>query len=821
MVLFRIGNVRTKFRLIHKLLTGFGIVVVLVSGLFFLGNKTIRFTSDQLQKIIIQKVKPLAGINLLQSRAARIRQYEAELSGLDDYWAVTGTVDKLKEATKSFEKQLDAFLHFGGAPSSDKVKRLKRSWQLYRKELKRAMNYAADMNLDEVKRISRYASLPRYQIFSDLLAQLSAETEQKSDEELDDVLSHLRERRLFFLWTSVVGIGLIALFGYLFSRSLSSRILAMTKAAEELSGGRFDCRVRLRGNDEISDLAASFERMRLEIQKREQDLQVSEARYRSLFEDSPVALWEEDCSGIKSYLENLKKTGVHDFKKHFEENVREVDRCLGLIKLLDVNKASLELFEADDKAQLFTGLSRIHNEESLEAFKQQLIAMARGEKRFESDTAQQVFSGEKKIVHLQMSLAPGYEESWGKVIVSLLDLSQRKRAEEEKKQLEERLVQVQKMEALGNLAGGVAHDFNNLLQAMSGYAQLLLLKKNPGDADYKYLSEINRTTDRASDLVRRLLTFSRKMEIHFRRVSVNEIIVSAIRLLERTIPKMVAIEKRLDPNLKDIHADPTQIEQILLNLGSNAVDAMEGSGRLTIETENFNMDKNYKDKYLELRSGEYIRIQVSDTGKGIDEATRQRIFEPFFTTKEPGKGTGLGLATVYGIVKAHRGHITCYSESGAGTTFAVFLPVEQGDASQEKSEPSASLEIKGGTETILLVDDEDMVLSIAEELLSGYGYNILTAPSGEKALQVFADKSKAIDLVLMDLGMPGMGGERCLEELQKMDSHVKVIVASGYAAHKIARDPQAFGAADFLAKPYRLDVLANKVRTALDNRRGA
>lgn len=396
------------------------------------------------------------------------------------------------------------------------------------------------------------------------------------------------------------------------------------------------------------------------------------------------------------------------------------------------------------------------------------------------------------------------------------DISTAKQAMADLARLEAQLMQSQKMEALGNLTGGVAHDFNNLLQIISGYVQLLLVRKEKEDQDYPYLYEVSQAAARASELIRRMLTFSRKVEVQMTPLNLNTVIHEALRLLERTVPKMISLQTFLAEDLAIIPADLTQMEQVIMNLANNAVQAMEDSGVLTIETENFSLREKYVNTYLELDPGEYVLMKVTDTGRGMDEATRQRIFEPFFTTKEPGKGTGLGLSSVYGIVTGHSGKITCYSEPGLGTTFKIFLPAIPSAAGIKSLPEIAPTTLKGGSENILLVDDEETIISIATDILKQYGYTTCSALSGEAAIDSYREHTAEIDLILMDLGMPGMGGRKCLEELLKIDPRVKVIVASGYGSYDIIKNPTDYGAAAFLSKPYRLDILISTVRTVLD-----
>ena len=381
--------------------------------------------------------------------------------------------------------------------------------------------------------------------------------------------------------------------------------------------------------------------------------------------------------------------------------------------------------------------------------------------------------------------------------------------------LENQLRQAQKMEAIGTLAGGVSHDFNNLLQAINGYAQMLLYDRNEKDPGYKSIKAIQKAGERAADLVRQLLLFSRKVKIEQKNIQLNHEVEQAQRILERTIPKMIEIEVITEPRLWTINADPIQMEQILLNLGNNAADAMPDGGRLIIKTENMSLDEGYAQNHLDIRPGRYVLLTVTDTGHGMDRATAEHIFEPFYTTKEIGKGTGLGLASVYGIVKEHDGYINCYSEVGQGTVFKIYLPANS-RADDNRVKAISAKPLEGGHETILLVDDEESIRDFATEALKKFGYSVLTGASGEEALKVYCSHTARIDLVIMDIGMPGMGGHRCLEKLIQIDPGVKIIIASGYSIDGQVKQALEAGAAGYIGKPYRVDVLLDKVRSVLD-----
>jgi len=395
------------------------------------------------------------------------------------------------------------------------------------------------------------------------------------------------------------------------------------------------------------------------------------------------------------------------------------------------------------------------------------------------------------------------------------DITELKRAGDEKKKLEGQLQKAQKMEAIGTLAGGIAHDFNNILQAIFGYTQMILLGKERSDPEYDSLKAIEKSAHRASNLTKRLLIFSRKAESILKPVDLNQEVEQISKMLECTIPKMIQIELHPAKDLRIINADSGQIEQIIMNLGINARDAMPDGGKLIFETKNAHLDEQYCKAHIGSRQGQYVLLSVTDTGHGMDEALQDRIFEPFFTTKETGKGTGLGLAMVYGIVKSHGGYITCDSKPGQGTDFRIFFPVAGAKNAPFESEETMPFP-RGGRESILLVDDDESIREIGKELLTRYGYNVLTASDGESALDFLAKKKDQIDLIILDLMMPGMGGNRCLHELLKMDSSAKVIIASGYAVDGYTKEALDSGAKGFIAKPYNTAEMLQAIRDTLE-----
>ena len=380
--------------------------------------------------------------------------------------------------------------------------------------------------------------------------------------------------------------------------------------------------------------------------------------------------------------------------------------------------------------------------------------------------------------------------------------------------LQKQLLQAQKMEAVGTLAGGIAHDFNNLLQAILGYTELVLRRKQKDEKDYADLEKVYLAGKRGADLVQSLLMFSRKAEPKFRPVNLNQEILEAQKLLYRTIPKKININLNLSGDLRPIHADPSQIGQVLMNLGVNARDAMPDGGTLTLQTANVELDEDYCATHLEVKPGPYVLLGISDTGEGMDRETLAHIFEPFFSTKEVGKGTGLGLAMVYGIVKQHEGYIMCYSELGHGTTFKIYLPAIHTE--EESETQTEEMLIEGGTETILLVEDEEVLRELGTDLLNSFGYEVITASNGKEALEIYKREGERISLVILDLIMPEMDGKQCLVEILRVDPQARILIASGYSENgPITRTPLT-GAKGFVEKPYNMRKLLQTIRDVLD-----
>jgi len=402
--------------------------------------------------------------------------------------------------------------------------------------------------------------------------------------------------------------------------------------------------------------------MVIDISERKREvaaMRATEARFQSLFEHSPNCLWEEDLSEVKQWFDELRASGVKDFKAHFAQHPNDVTFCLSKVKVLDVNQAALQHYQAATKTELIEGLELILAPESFAVLTDELVALANGDTLFESEAVDQSFSGQKNHVLLKVVVAPGAESTLSRVYVSLVDITARK-------QLEEQLRQSQKMDAIGQLAGGIAHDFNNLLTAIQGDIALLRAPDVSSEQSTEALEHIALATDRAAGLTRQLLTFSRRQMLQPQQLDINERVIGLVTLLKRLLSADIVLSLRLHPQPLLVHADASMLDQVLLNLVVNARDAMPRGGQIVIET------SEIQDRAAQLVR--QVRLRVSDTGSGISPETLSHVFEPFFTTKEPGKGTGLGLSTAFGIVRQHGGTLGVTSELGRGTTFTVHLP---------------------------------------------------------------------------------------------------------------------------------------------------
>jgi len=384
----------------------------------------------------------------------------------------------------------------------------------------------------------------------------------------------------------------------------------------------------------------------------------------------------------------------------------------------------------------------------------------------------------------------------------------------QQKKLEAQLQQSQKMEAIGTLAGGIAHDFNNILMGIQGHVSLMSLDTNSDHPHSEHLKGIEALVIRAADLTRQLLGFARGGKYEVKPTDLNNLIKKSSEMFGRT-KKEITIRRKYQKNIWTVEVDRGQIEQVFLNLYVNAWQAMDRGGELYLQTENTTLDESYV-KPFQVKPGNYVKITVTDTGEGMDEETQRRIFDPFFTTKETGGGTGLGLASAYGIIKNHGGIINVYSEKGKGTTFTIYLPASEKEIPKEKKGPEGVLK---GKETVLLIDDEDMIIEVGEEILKSLGYKVMIARSGKEAIEIYKENKDKIDMVIMDMIMPEMSGGKTYDLLKEINPNIKVLLSSGYSINGQATEIMERGCDGFIQKPFNMEQLSRKMREILD--RGA
>lgn len=517
-----------------------------------------------------------------------------------------------------------------------------------------------------------------------------------------------------------------------------------------------------------------------------QQLQTSEKKYRDLVENANSIILRMDTKGTITFFNEF----AQNFFTYSEEEIIGANVMGSLFKDSDSAKQSFEAL-----------INSLKKDPQRQYTNETKILLRTGEYAWVTWTYKPIIDKKDRIAE---------------VLCIGNDITELRLTGEEKKGLETQLLRAQKMEAIGTLAGGVAHDFNNILQAISGCAQILMIRKKEDDPDYSKLTTIEKSVKTARDLTQRLLISSRKVEIELKPIDLNQEIVSISKMLERMIPKMIKIELRLDANLKLINADMTQIEQIIMNLGVNSRDAMPDGGELVFKTENRFLDEEFCKRNIGANPGNYALLTVSDSGHGMDEEVLEHIFEPFFTTKETGKGTGLGMAMVYGIVKSHGGYISVESETGKGTTFMIYFPSIEREFEKEFDDSHSPLPL-GGDETLLLVDDDDTIRKVGKEILSNFGYKVVVAEDGESALEFYGKEFQNIDLVLLDLIMPGMGGKKCLERIAKINPEAKVLVVSGFAIDGYTKETVQTLSKGFIKKPYEANQILREVRRVIDN----
>jgi len=550
-----------------------------------------------------------------------------------------------------------------------------------------------------------------------------------------------------------------------------------------------------------------------QLQQRLEELKRSELRYRALFENSPISLWEEDFSRLKTHFDHLKKEGVEDFNRYFSDHPEEITRCIRMVRIVDVNRSTLALYEAVSKKELLGSIHRILPQTAQSVLKTELVAMAQAG-RFEIECINRTLKGNDRHLLIKSSIPPGYEDSWERVFISVYDLTERIEAEKEKKDLGRQLRQAQKMEAVGTLAGGIAHDFNNILSAVIGFTEMAMEDALPDTALTYNMEQVLQAGLRAKHLVQQILAFSRQSEHEMKPVQLDRIIKEACALLRASLPTTIDIRMDIQTDAF-IMGDPTQMHQVLMNLGTNAGHAMrDRGGRLVVILREATIEELREKGLPRMDAEAYLQLVVQDTGQGIPPTIMDRIFDPFFTTKEHTEGTGMGLSVAHGIIKSHGGLIDVESQVGRGTTFHIYLPKIMPRA---KAHHHSALPLPSGSERVLLVDDETMLVDMGRQVLTRLGYQVTACTSSVEALQHFQNDPAAFDLVITDMTMPHLTGKELATALLKIKPAVPIILCTGFSETITEETAKRIGIKAFILKPIVMSDLAETMRKVLDS----
>jgi PAS domain S-box-containing protein len=535
-----------------------------------------------------------------------------------------------------------------------------------------------------------------------------------------------------------------------------------------------------------------------------------EAKY---IENLKQLIIEKDIT-IKKTLEDLAE------KTAYIENILRSSIYMGIVatdlnfRISYYNPCAEQILGNTAEEVIGRDIRKIYFQKNTELFRFDKVFETIPKNKSHTFIFEQDIKDNKRFIQTRASGIWDQERKLVGFVLMLRDITERKRAEEQKKDLDVRLQQVQKMEAIGTLAGGIAHDCNNMLMGIQGNVSLMLLDIDPAHPHYKRLKSIEKQVQGGARLTSDLLGYARKGKYEIKHVDLNEIVKHTSDTFGRS-KRGITILRELAQDLFAIKADQGQIEQVLLNLYINALDAMPDGGQLILQTMN-TTHKHIKSRLYEPSPGNYVLLRVTDTGSGMDKETMERIFDPFFTTKEMGKGTGLGLAAVFGIIKAHDGYIDVESKKGHGTTFNIYLPESENEVQEVVAK--TPVETIKGTETVLLVDDEEVILEVGKDLIEIMGYRVFLARDGKEAIEVYKKKQDEIDVVILDMIMPPMGGGHAFDKMKEINPKVKVLLSSGYSIDGEATEILKRGCKGFIQKPFMINVLAEKIRNILDKK---
>jgi PAS domain S-box-containing protein len=621
---------------------------------------------------------------------------------------------------------------------------------------------------------------------------------------------------LIAMVSSVFAIGLMIV---LLTRFFIRPVHALVAAAARISAHESIDAIEIRNNDELGKLGRSIEEMATSID----DYRAAQLKWQNELEAKVKERTEE--------IAQARRTLQHEIVDH-KRTEKALRKSEDLIRLIADNVPSLISYVDDTLTYRFANKCYKRwfglNEEELVGQKvQKVVGMATYERV--APHIKRALNGEVVSYETTLSSSNGSARNIFNNFVPHLseegavlgyfalvsDVTEIKNSERLLLESEKKLIQAQKLESVGRLAGGVAHDFNNLLTTIIGYSELLIMEQDLDDATMAGIQEIRKSADRAAALTQQLLAFSRKQVLQPKVIDPNELILNAMKMIGRLTPADIKISTILYPDIGHVKADPSQIDQVLMNLAVNAGDAMPEGGTFTIKTENVYLDEGHQQHHPETVLGDFVEIEVSDTGHGMNEEIVEHIFDPFYTTKDIGKGTGLGLATVHGIVKQSDGYIWVSSKPDHGTTFKIYLPLVEAEGHQARTIEGKSY--VGGDDTILLVEDEDTLRKMAKTVLVGLGYSVIESSNGIEALSNIEDGGyPRIDCLVTDMIMPEMGGAELSKQLLKQYPFLKVLLISGYTEESVSQGGVLDEAVSFLQKPFSPQSLAEKVREVLD-----
>ena len=543
-------------------------------------------------------------------------------------------------------------------------------------------------------------------------------------------------------------------------------------------------------------------------------LEETEVRYRLLFEHSPIPLLEEDLSAVKTFIDQLASLGITDLDRYFGENPENLARCAALVRILDANQATLKMYKASSPGELAQLTSVLPNDQCGRFKKELLSLVTHG--RSDIVLENRTLDGTLLTVERRTVVAAGFESTWRKVFVTVIDISEQVHLKCENKAYEKQLQQTQKLEAIGSLAGGIAHDFNNILAPIMGRAELMQVENIGNASVQEHCRGIIDASKRARDLVKQILTFSRQLDQEILPVSLADIVHEVVELIRPTLPANIGIDYHAPDHCPWVMADATQLHQVIMNLVTNALHAMEEQGgRLCLRLKTVTLGVVEFNNFS-IAPGAYQQLSFTDSGHGMDKATMARIFDPYFTTKPHGKGTGLGLAVVLGILRGYGGEIRVESTVGKGTVVTLYFPSIELAAVQTPVVRNLQEPLPHGTEHLLLVDDEKSIADVTTSMLERLGYKVTVRISSYDALEAFRNLADRIDLLIIDLTMPQMTGLQLYREIKKIRPGVKVIICTGFSEQLDSRTSKAIGIEGFLYKPVVMADLAWCVRSVLD-----